>query len=93
MTTATADADQMIVTPHLDTKQGAWAGTKWGTENSTEWSCAFTTDTITTVSYTAGLKLTNTATYATDANQAYFLFCTDDDLGALTTNAIVTTAM
>ena len=31
MTTATADQDRMIVAPHLDTKQTAWTGTKWGT--------------------------------------------------------------
>ena len=31
--------------------------------------------------------MTNTDVYATDLNQAYFLFGTDDDSGALTTNA------
>ena len=39
MTTATADQDRMIVAPHLDTKQGAWTGTKWGTENQVHWEC------------------------------------------------------
>ena len=37
MTTATADQDRMIVAPHLDSKQGAWSGVKWGTENQTHW--------------------------------------------------------
>ena len=29
MTTATADQDQAILLPHLDTNQTAWSGTKW----------------------------------------------------------------
>jgi len=33
-TTAGADEDQAILTPHLDTAATAWAGTLWGTENS-----------------------------------------------------------
>ena len=33
-----------------------------------------------------GYKLTTTGAYATDVDQAYFLYATDDDLGALTTN-------
>ena len=32
------------------------------------------------------MKLTTTGSYATDNDQAYFLYATDDDLGALTTN-------
>jgi len=83
-----ADADQVIIAPHLDAGQTAWTGIKWGTENQVEWECAITThSTITDYSFHAGLKLTNTPVYATDADQAYFLFCTDDDQGALTTNA------
>ena len=92
--TGTTDNDQTSVTPHLDNAGTgetdsitAWAGVQWGSENQTEWSCCFTSDTITTVSYHAGLKLTNDPTIATDANQAYFLFATDDDLGTLATNA------
>tara|TARA_R110002012_G_scaffold99974_1_gene238206 strand:- start:2617 stop:3975 length:1359 start_codon:yes stop_codon:yes gene_type:complete len=82
------DNDQVIIAPHLDARQSAWSGTLWGTENQVEWECAITTHgTITDYSFHAGLKLTNTPVYATDADQAYFLFCTDDDQGALTTNA------
>jgi len=82
------DGDQVIIAPHIDTDQSAWSGIKWGTENQVEWECAITThSTITDYSFHAGLKLTNTPVYATDADQAYFLFCTDDDQGALTTNA------
>ena len=32
------------------------------------------------------MKLTTTGLYTTDVDQAYFLYATDDDLGALTTN-------
>tara|TARA_R100000008_G_C3544895_1_gene146971 strand:+ start:36 stop:962 length:927 start_codon:yes stop_codon:yes gene_type:complete len=96
ITTGGTDNDQTTVTPHLDDNDNsddpthaisAWRGVKWGSENQTEWSCCITTDTITTVSIHAGLKLTNDPTIATDANQAYFLFATDDDLGTLATNA------
>ena len=94
ITTGGTDNDQTTVTPHLDnagTGQtdaiSAWAGVQWGTENQTEWACCITTDTITTVSYHAGLKLTNDPTVATDDDQAYFLFATDDDLGTLADNA------
>ena len=88
LTTAGADNDQAIVAPHLDTNQSAWTGCKWGTENQVEWETAVTTGSeITTQSFWAGLKLTNTGVYATDANQAYFLYASDDDQGALTTNA------
>jgi hypothetical protein len=82
------DNDQVIIAPHLDTSQSAWTNIKFGTENQVEWECAITTHgTITDYSFHAGLKLTNTPVYTTDADQAYFLFCTDDDQGALTTNA------
>ena len=40
MTTATADEDQALLLPHLDTNQTAWSGTKWGTENQVEWECS-----------------------------------------------------
>ena len=38
------------------------------------------------MAFWAGMKLTNVPAYATDDNQAYFLFATDDDHGALSTN-------
>ena len=83
-----ADNDQVIILPHLDTNQTAWTGVKWGTENQVEWECLIHTDaSVATMALWAGLKLTNTPVYATDADQAYFLYSTDDDMGALTTNA------
>jgi len=88
LTTATADNDQMIIVPHLDTKQSAWAvAGQFDSQKEVEWSAAITIGgTITTYGVWAGLKLTNTSVYATDADQAYFVSCTDDDLGAFTSN-------
>ena len=95
LTTAGADDDQVMISPRTttvsemgsDSSPSAWSGVLWGTENQVEWTCALrTTSAITTQSFWAGLKLTNTGVYATDANQAYFLYASDDDQGALTTN-------
>ena len=36
--------DQVIILPHLDAQATAWTGTKWGTENKTEWECIIRTD-------------------------------------------------
>ena len=78
LTTATADQDQMIIAPHLDTGATAWTGVKWGTENYTEWECSITTSSaIDNQKIWAGLKLTNDQVVATDANQAFFKFQTD----------------
>jgi len=80
MTTAGADNDQGILAPALTAGLSAWTGIKWGTENQTIWEAAITTgDDITTgVLLWAGLKLTNTPVIATDADQAFFRFSTDD---------------
>ena len=82
-----ADNDQVIVLPHLVSSQSAWFGINWGTENQTHWACAIRTGaSIADMSFWAGLKLTNTPVYATDADQAYFLYSSNGDMGALTTN-------
>lgn len=81
ITTATADEDQAIIAPHLDTNQTAWTGVKWGTENSVIWECAVSTNAIDNQKVWAGLKLTNDQLVATDDDQAYFLFETDGDNG------------
>jgi hypothetical protein len=80
MTTAGADNDQIIITPHLDTAVSAWSNIKWGTENQTVFEAAITTgdDISTGVLYWVGLKLTNTPTVATDDDQVFFRFSTDD---------------
>ena len=65
----------------------AWSSVPFGTENKIDFSCGISTSgTITETAIWAGLKLTEVGTYATDANQAYFLYAANDDLGALTTN-------
>jgi hypothetical protein len=88
LSTAGADDDAMIVLPHLDSNQTAWSNTKFGTENQVQWECLLRTDaSIADMTWYAGLKLTNTDAYATDDDQAYFLYSSNDDSGALTTNA------
>jgi len=79
MTTATADEDQAILAPHLDTNQSAWQVTKWGTENQVDWECSISTTAIDNQKLWAGLKLTNDQLVATDDDQAYFKFQTDAD--------------
>jgi len=80
LSTAGADDDQVIIAPHLDTNQSAWQVIKWGTENQTEWTAAIKIGAaITTEAIWAGLKLTNTPVIATDADQVYFRYNTDDE--------------
>ena len=78
-TTAGADQDQAIITPHLDTAATAWAGCLWGTENSVHWETSIQLPAIDNQNVWAGLKLTNAPELATDADQAYFQFLTDAD--------------
>ena len=78
LTTAGADQDQAILTPHLDSGQTAWTGVKWGTENQVTWEALVrTSSAIDNQKIWAGLKLTNDQVVATDANQAFFKFQTD----------------
>ena len=76
-TTAGADQDQTILTPHLDTAATAWAGTKWGTENETHFETSIMLPAIDNQKVWAGLKLTNDQLVATDDDQIYFKFQTD----------------
>ena len=88
MTTATADQDQGILLPHLDTNQTAWSGTKWGTENQVQWECSLQAAQTDNEKIWAGLKLTNDQLIATDDNQIFFKYATDAGNGeALTTFA------
>ena len=77
LTTATADQDQAIITPHLDTAATAWAGCLWGTENQVHFETSINTTAIDNQKVWAGLKLTNDHLVATDDDQAYFKFQTD----------------
>ena len=76
-TTAGADQDQAILTPHLDTAATAWAGTLWGTENQVHFETSIMLPALDNQKVWAGLKLTNDQLIATDANQAYFKYQTD----------------
>jgi len=88
MTTATADEDQAILLPHLDTNQTVWSGTKWGTENQVEWECSIQAAQTDNEKIWAGLKLTNDQLIATDDDKVFFKFATDGDNGeSLTTFA------
>ena len=94
LVTGTSDNDYTVLTPRdgetelpTGSDSSAWSSVKFGTENKIQFSCAISTgSTITNACIWAGLKLTEVAEYATDADQAYFLYATDDDLGALTSN-------
>jgi hypothetical protein len=75
ITTAGASADSVIILPHLDSNQTAWSTVTWGTDRETEWECSIRLPTtITGAIFYAGLKLTNTDTVATDADQVFFRF-------------------
>ena len=76
MTTATADQDQGILLPHLDTNQTAWSGTKWGTENQVQWECSIQAAQTDNEKIWAGLKLTNDQLIATDDDQIFFKYAT-----------------
>ena len=76
-TTAGADQDQAIITPHLDTAATAWAGCLWGTENQVHFETSIALPAIDNQKVWAGLKLTNDQLVATDADQAFFKFQTD----------------
>lgn len=92
--TGTTDNDFSVLTPRDGETElpssfdsSAWSSVPFGTENKIDFSCGMSTSgTITETAIWAGLKLTEVGGYATDANQAYFLYATDDDLGTLTTN-------
>ena len=77
VTTATADQDQGILTPHLDTAATAWAGTLWGTENSVHFETSIQLPALDNQKVWAGLKLTNDQLVATDDDQMFFKYQTD----------------
>ena len=76
-TTAGADQDQSILTPHLDTAATAWAGTLWGTENSVHFETSLQIPALDNQKVWAGLKLTNDQLVATDDDQMFFKYQTD----------------
>lgn len=82
LTTAGADGDEVILLPHLDANQSAWAQTTWGTDQQTEWECHIKSGAnITNAIIWAGLKLTNTEVTATDNDQVFFRYEDDVNTG------------
>ena len=89
LTTHTTANDQVIIQPHQDTNQTMWNATHFVSQKQVVWEAALQTgDSIADASFWAGLKKSNDAAYATDDDQAYFLYATDDTTqGALLDNA------
>ena len=77
VTTATADQDQGILLPHLDTAATAWAGTLWGTENSVHFETSLQLPALDNQKVWTGLKLTNDQLVATDDDQMFFKYQSD----------------
>lgn len=75
LTTAGADADQVILLPHLDANQSAWTQWTWGADKQTVWQAKIASGSnIGNAIIWAGLKLTNTPTTATDNDQVFFRY-------------------
>jgi hypothetical protein len=80
LTTDGADGDGVIILPHLDANQSAWTQYTWGSDQETYWKCKIKTGTAAQIDNAiiwAGLKLTNTPTTATDADQVFFRYEND----------------
>jgi hypothetical protein len=72
LTTAGADLDSVIILPHLDAGQSAWTGTTWGTDREVVFSEVIKTGaSIAATVIWWGLKLTNTPTVGTDADEIF----------------------
>lgn len=89
------DDDQFILSPKISntgnntdlSNTSPWRNVNFHSEYQTELNVAITTHSnITNTAIWAGMKESNVGIYTTDANQAYFLYATNDELGALTTN-------
>ncbi len=75
METDGGGTDSVILLPHLNAGQTPWTGVTWGTDQETVWEGHIKTGSaITNEVLWAGLKLTNTATVATDDDQAFFRY-------------------
>ena len=73
LTTAGADEDDEVLTPHLDTEQTAWAIADWSTSDEVSFGTVMQTGAlITDARIWAGMKLTLDNVIATDDDQCYF---------------------
>lgn len=85
LTTAGADGDQGIVTPHLDSTQTSWKAATLTTDASVKFETFIKTGaSIADTIIWAGLKLTNTSVVATDNDQAFFRYEADANSGQWT---------
>lgn len=75
LTTTAAANDQVILDAHPTANLSAWKQTSWLTNTVIEWECLVKTgaDIVNSIIW-AGLKLTNTPTLITDADQAFFRY-------------------
>lgn len=72
METDASANQQVILLPHLDSGQTAWTAITWGSDQEVWFETSIKTAAALADVTWAGLKLTNTPTVATDANQAFF---------------------
>ena len=76
MTTAGAEGNEVILVPHADANQSAWAQVTWGTDRETRWECRIKTgaEVIGGLIW-AGLKQDVTPTvFLNDFDQAFFRY-------------------
>jgi len=93
--TGSSDNDQIILHPKIANlgnnsdilNVSPWRNINFYSDNQVELNIAVSTKTdITNQAIWAGMKTSRVGDYTTNDDQAYFLYATDDDLGALTTN-------
>ena len=58
------DNDQVIILPHLDANQSAWAQVTWGTDQATVWECYIKTSVITSATIWARIESSSPFTMA-----------------------------
>ena len=91
METDGASNDQVLLVPHITNPVSPWMGVTWGTDQEVSWECKIKTGAaISDQAIVAGLKLSNTPTIATDADQAAFYYRTDH--GTITANWVCVTS-
>lgn len=87
-----ADNDQVVLFPRGAAagdplNSSSWASDIWQSDSQVQWDCAIKThSSIADMAIFAGLKLTAVGVAATDDDQAYFLYSSNDDMATLTTN-------
>lgn len=87
-----ADNDQVILAPRgqvasIDSLPSVWNTGYFRTESQVHFDTAIKThSSIADTAIFAGLKLTAVGTVATDDDQAYFLYSSNDDMATITTN-------